>query len=728
MSPTLGRHPHPRRPSVAPSHQLRRPRNIHPRLIHSHHRHQPFIGRTALAPTIHHGLARRLLASLIGGLTVLAYLISPAPIAQADTVDSRIALTNLTSTTTGLELSLTVTNTGDTPLYSAEVMLWRDTNRVDDQATMNDLMAADPTANSGGRLGWPNVEAYHVLSDADVAFPPGQTTAIQLRASWPELGLTQPGVYLVGAQLHASTTPDGEGSVIARARTWVVRPGGTTVERGYLIALTSTPSLLGSNRFSDDHLASEMAPRTGNQTGGRLTELVLAAGQSGQSARGWLIDPALYQAAQIMAGGYQFYRDGEWVTGTGQTVAQQWLARVDALPRAHGYRTLWNNPDLALAAQLSATSIIDRAVQAWNTAVQPTDGKPSRVATLGDLPLVIAPADGIINHSLWQLVADQNPQLGLGQTDLTTADLTTDVSILPVVTPAFADGPGPDDATTDLQRRQRALAEDYLNGLADQTSLRILTTTDDLALADNALPAWVTNQPFDPTAEANSADSPDQLDPPQPRLTAAQAETADQLATGWQALAELTGQSATAAQSPTAAVSQSWPDPTAAAPYLELAQSELAGQLAKVHVTLYNNIVLTSRNTTFPVTVVNELSQPVDVHLTFTSSSPIRLTVEYPTLIHVAAGDHVTVAIQPLIRANGTVELSANLTTSSGQAFSSPASSQVRINQTGRLAWAIVAVSGLVLTIGTVLRVKTVQRSRRLANPTDDTTQPGGHQ
>jgi len=642
---------------------------------------------------------------------------APSPSPNSALLPDALALTAVRTTEAGLELDIRVTNTGSQPLYTAEVMLWRNTSVATDRDSFDRLIAG-VSASTGARLGYPFETAYRVLSTDKTTFPAGASVSLTLTAKWEELGLTQQGVYLAGAQLHATTSAGAAGVVCAFAPTLIVRPGTVEARRVNVVALTSAPSLLGGNQFSDDHLADELALPTGSARGGRLAQLASTAAQTGGD---WLIDPALYQAVTIMAGGYQVLNDAGSSPGQGQAAAAHWLALLDSLPRQQGGRILWGDPDVALAGQLGDPAVLQRADAALAAALDAAAGSPpsTGLTAVARLPLVVHPAGGVLDGAAWDLLRSLAPARGLALADASLVG--AGAPLVPVLAVAFPDGPTIDGVTdgtsaaTVVQRAQRALAEDYLAAAEGRPSVRLLTTSDDLAVASRPTPAWV-------GAETLASVAPESVEAPaapQPRLGPANRDAAGQIAGDLAILGQLTGSTSPDpwASSATAAVSQSWPDAASALAYADLAHRLISQRLGRVQVSFFQNIVLTARDTSFPVTVINGLSSPIRVRLALESSSPIRLTVEYAGIIQVAAGAHVTVALSPTIRANGTVTVTARLTTESGQPFGQPVATPITVNESGRLAWIIVAVSGAIVAGGTMWRVTTGQRSRRDGAP-----------
>jgi hypothetical protein len=694
-------------------------------------------GRTAFDTTcLGSGLlgSGRALVGLGGAAAGLVAALLPLPVGPAQAAEPAVemVLTAVEADADGLSLSLTVANDGSVAWHNAEVMLWREQRPITDQAELADRLA-DDDSDTGGRLGWPNRDAYHVLAAGDDSFEPGASASPSLTATWDQLGLVEPGVYLVGAQLHA-TAADQDGQVVAQARCLIVRPGDSTADRVVVVALTSAIPRVG-DEFADDQLAAEMAPRAGPGpgtagSGGRLTELAWAA----VAGADWLIDPALYQAALVMAAGYQVRQDDQLVPGRGGPAAASWLALVDSLPLKSGYRTPWGDPDLVLAGQLDDQGAAERAAAAWQAAL--TD-PAYPVTALADLPLVWAPAGGLIDAAAARAAAALAPTVVLA--DVAEESAAADwgaadwgrVALLAPTLPE-ADPDRADQADADLRSRQQGLAEDYLAAVAGRPSLWLITTAAEAGPSLAPLPDWVRRRHLGEAATETVAGAGARAattDRPTTRLNQANA-TANAVAEDHLlALSELTGQpdpDLTAALA--AAWSQDWPDPAAALAHTAWIEDQIGTSLGQVRAALFDNIILTSHDTTFPISISNSLAQAVRVRLELASSSPVRLSAELGDVITVEPGDRVTIPVSPTIRADGTVTVTIRLTTDAGRPFGEAVTAQVQINQSGRLAWIIVIVSGLVLAVGTVLRVKSGQpdRAARLAAARAETADPGG--
>ena len=134
----------------------------------------------------------------------------------------------------------------------------------------------------------------------------------------------------------------------------------------------------------------------------------------------------------------------------------------------------------------------------------------------------------------------------------------------------------------------------------------------------------------------------------------------------------------------------------------------------------------------FPITVRNtlpaqedpaSLTDAVRVRLLFESKVEQRLRVEPLDVGLVRAGSNVSGTASVDAEANGTVPVTAQLTTMSGTPVGRPITIQVTATQAGTTGWIIVLISGPVLIGGVALRIRQVARERAEASaappPTD---------
>ncbi|MDR0284187.1 MAG: hypothetical protein LBI33_04760, partial [Propionibacteriaceae bacterium] len=371
----------------------------------------------------------------------------PAPPAHAAESAATVTFASVVTDDTGVTLTGTVTNTGTNPLYNAQVVFWHQIAPLTTTDQLNDALAADPTADTGDRL----PESPAVIASGKNTFGPGQTAYFTVSASWADLKVSGDGAYLVGVHVRGAVTVRSALSTVGRGRTLVTMATTTTAAQATVVMLTSAPSRLHDNIFTDDHLAGELA--------GRLTTLLGLAHLGGVS---WVIDPALYSEIATMASGYQVQGIGpsELVAGTGEAAAAAWLTSFATLDPASGYRLPWGNPDLGFGLATHNTSLLIDKTETLlaDTATAPvaptaTPGSPATPAPptpdpidIAHLPLLIHPANNLVNSDFLTYIAPLEPDIVLAATPAST---TLDHgSLLATQTTAYPDGPGPDDAHT----------------------------------------------------------------------------------------------------------------------------------------------------------------------------------------------------------------------------------------------------------------------------------------
>ncbi|MDR0960131.1 MAG: DUF6049 family protein [Propionibacteriaceae bacterium] len=641
----------------------------------------------------------RFLAFCVTLLLAFVVPLGGAAMAQADegVAAASITLTEVTTTDTGVTLAGTVKNTGDLDLDLAEILTWVDDTRLETSEEIA-AAAADTDDTEGERLG--AAGSFAPLTATGQTFAAGASVGFSVTATWADLGLDQAGVYRLGVHLFALPEGEKRGDLVGRSRVFVTRPGTAKGTRSDIVVLSSTPSLLHDDIFLDDHLAEELT--------GRLFALVGAAGNADNS---WIIDPALYDEVAAMADGYQVRAaNGSLSAGTGQAAAQQWLAAVNALDRNRGYRLPWGDPDLMATG--AGTPVVNLDLVGRSESVLPDDHP------LAGLPLVVRPANGLVDERFVAAVEGFSPRLVLasslgGNATIGSVESALLAQTLPV---AYPDGPGPDDAASLLQRRQRAQAEDYAAALAGITAIRLLATVEDVALAQEPLAPWMTRVRLGTVLATSTWDPDDALGSAAGPLSPASVAAASRLVADGLVYGNLVAD-ATAAQAMIdplvcRGLSQSWPSEDRALSYLAAAGSWIGSLNNSLSLEIAPRVALTARSTVFPATITNNLPTAVRVRIETVSSSPVRVTVPASDLIEIEAGDKVTVTLAPDIVADGVVTLTARLATEEGDTVGTPVDVELTASESAWIAWVVVLSSGSVFVIGTVLRVRTVARKR----------------
>ncbi len=529
---------------------------------------------------------------------------------------------------------------------------------------------------------------------------------------------------------------DPRDQTLGRARTFLPLVGSsdpTELTQTSIVVLSSRPSLLRAGVLADDHLAAEVAAQ------GRLTRLLRAADSAEVS---FAVDPALVAEAETMAGGYQVQSaDGSLAPGTGQEDAADWLeVLADVVDRRDGYRLLYGSPDVAALVHDGQSAVLTAAATAGQ-----------RVERTRSLPLLVMPPGGAADAATMAAIAKLNPAAVVlsQETAPGPGPLLEGPGGVPIVTfPTGSSdgGPGPDPRNTPVQVQQRALAGSWVEAttISDDAThgrVRLLTTAAQAVGGGPSVQApWVKPRPLEELLKGRRQAWSQRFSYPAAtrttELTLAQlggvkslarrsATYADLLADGDRARAEADAAVARAA-------SAAWRK------RLKPQQAFLAPQLARLNQVVDQGIRISSNarvrtvaleGVYFPITIVNTLeasdqsgeANAVRVKLVFTSDNSQRLTIETIDAPLVLAQDSVTANAKVTARANGTVPVTAQLTTESGIRIGRPFEISVQVTQNGTTGWVIALAAGIVLAGSTALRIRQVARERARSGAAETT-------
>lgn len=644
----------------------------------------------------HRGLvsARRLLASALVALLTAVALASAVPTtARADdTVQLSLSLDSVTISGTKpgdkVTLKVTLRNTGAIPAYGVLAYLWRSHDPIRDQGTLASVGAGGTTW--GERLKRPG--SWLLVVNSTTAFPAGATRAFTLTASLADLGFTATSAaYAVGADVVANADQSSKADLAAQVRTFVPMPGKEKVPLTSIVLLSAPPTKLFDNLFLNDNLTAELT--------GRLNTLLQAAG----SGHSWLIDPALLDEVRDQADGYQVTDGSATRPGAGQQVAAEWLARFQALDRNDGGRVLFGSPDTTGAEDAGAE------VVQWSTDAS------SRVTGIDDLPLVAIPTGHVVSASRLDFLSGSGAKAILASNTASGAALqnggrsTRILAVSPTV-PSVAGV----DATTTVQQHQLALAETAVAGPSGQA--RLLATAADLDQDAATRPTWTTHRELGEVLEVEP-DTKANLSPAKPTLLdGSQFKAIDALDDDFTSYSQLVPDSTVVDQPDAAllrAASSAWiADPRSGRAYVD-ALRKLVGRDTvddAVRLDASGRFVMSARTNQFPITVTNELSEPITVRVEVTTTNPQRLTVPPSDYITIGPGQSETVNIRPEASGNGLISGTAHAVTSGGHRVGRDIQLTFEVTELGFVAWIIVGVSGAVLVATTVLRIRQVRR------------------
>ncbi|MEE4541056.1 DUF6049 family protein [Streptomyces sp. V4-01] len=620
----------------------------------------------------------------------------------------------------------------------------------------------------------------HTADLADI--PAGGIASFSLKVPVSALSLGSTGVYQLSVALEGWTSVEPWEHVLGIKRTFLPwyadGESAKPTQLTYLWPLTDRPHIAARGDtdsqqnpiFLDDDLAPELAP------GGRLQVMVDLAKDLPVT---WVIDPDLLATVEAMTKGYRVAGPGGDVTrstpGTGAALATQWLNslktavvgdQVVALP--------FGDPDLASlahrgahvsgsAAQLKTAGELGRitvdtiaGVHSSGDVAWPVNGAldPSIVATArgGGAKRIIARSDTFPENSLSHTPTAARP-IGGG-----TTAVVSDVSL----STAFAgDMLYAQNADLAIQSFIAQTLMITMQAPQEQRTLAVVpqrrpTVAQAQAMAEaihdvDGSP-WAQTVDFDtaakakPDARASHRVAPTSAYPKTLRKQELPTETFKQLAADMGTLNNfvviLTIKDRVTVPFRNAmlrATSTGWrPDPqnaaAAASPpdaksYLDSIGVYLSELVDAVHILDKPTVLtLSGRSGTIPVTVKNELSQPVTgLVLRLTSNQDIRLEIKNNQQSITIDGGHTrTLKFQTTASANGKVGISAALYTQDDKVYgSSVMTFAVKITKVTDLVMLIIA-AGLLLLVLAGVRIYRQRKRQAAADGGGDGTEDDG--
>lgn len=623
-----------------------------------------------------------------------------AAAAGADPPSLSVQLTSLelsgTKPTDHLTLQATVTNSGTVPVFGVHAMIWLSRDPIQDLPTLRTVSAA---TIMGSRL-FTEPGSYVTITKASVPLEPGASAPLQLSASLSSLGFTTLGAaYAIGTEVRASDSAVSAYTMVTQARSFVALPGKQPVPVTPIVVLSAPPTKVSDGMFRSNALASEL--------GGRLDSLLDAA----QDGLGYLIDPALLDEVSDMADGYQV-RDRDTVTpGTGQAVAQAWLARFSKLPANQGARSLFGNPDVVGAVAAEDFDVLPRAVTAT-----------ADVADLEKLPLLVLPSGAQLTVPGYDALAETDAE----------AVIVSNVTRAGARQPGHADLPVLAAATLTAQaaespfvQQQFIEAETVIAGKAGQA--RLISEPSEIAVNAATTTSWT--QPRS-VAQLLSTEPKGRaatfVDTVSSHLTSKQFAAVSTLERGFASYGQLVPESTLTEQAAAAlsrAVSSDWIGDDKGQSGFVRAVGDLVSPAAVARdVTLDASarFVMSARRNEFPLTVTNNLSETIRVKVRVVSDNPQRLTVPDSAVVNVGPGQSETVNVRPEADSNGVVLARAYIATEQGTRVTPDTQVTIEVTELGMIGWVIVVGSGIVVVATTALRVRQV-RKRAAAEPATPT-------
>ncbi|MFI1354998.1 DUF6049 family protein [Streptomyces sp. NPDC020898] len=701
---------------------------------------------------------------LLTGAPLLAGLMQlpagqPAYAAGSDPVVVSVDSLTPSAPTDGdtLTLSGTVTNKGKRAVTDAHVdlrvgQLLTTRSGIDDIAARTDYVPGADGTEIGGKY----VEEFSKLT-------PGVAQPFTISVPVDKLGLGQDGVYQIGVSLSGETSAEPYEQVLGIQRTflpWQPEEADTRTRTTYLWPLISTVHMTAETGpgeqqtpvFLNDDLATEISP------GGRLQQM-LSLGKDLDVT--WVIDPDLLASVDAMIGSYGVQGAGGTSTpGAGQTVAKQWLAELqDAVEGKEVVALPFADPDLASIAHngknvtgtlshlKSATDVAASTVEtilhvtpstdfAWpvNGAVDPSIVK---IATSAGADKVIARSDSLketgdlpytpsaarpIGGGTTAVVADMRMSTAF-QGDMTNADGST------LAVQKFLAQSLTATLQTDKQRTTVVAPQRMPSASQAQTMAEAVTALQNGNWSQSQeLTATAGTKP-DPGASTKvpSASSysatlrRQQL--PQSAFTKI-ATTQDKLGNFKIILTDKTRVETPFGRAINREMATSWRGRSGAADsFRSSVDSYLEELTQQVNLIKKSETKLSGRSATIPVTVQNNLVQPVDnLVLRVTSTNPTRLKVggkDYQEQdVAVSGGHSQSVKFTTSSNANGPVAVIAQLYTKGGQPYGPPISFDVRATEITPTVMLVIG-GGFLLLVLAGLRMYT-QRKRAAARRAEE--------
>ena len=682
------------------------------------------------------GALRAALAVIVVGTAALAPAVGAATLptrqgSGALAIEILRITPSVPTPTATLTVSGVIRNAGPTRLGRVEVRLEVGTSPL--------TLRSQLTPVEAGVLPTQTQAVDGGLAVLEGGIDPDDFTPFRLSVPVSALGLptTEAGRGVYELDLTASA-PDGSvpDRTVITFLPWLPDPAAIAPTRlAWLWPLADRPVRDSAGIFSNDRLAESLA------VGGRLRTLVDAA--AGRPVT-WVVDPNLLEAAEQMSDGYQVRaRGGGTKAGTGRTAATDWL---DRLRTAIDNREVVNLPyadvDVTALNRNGLADDIQTAISHGAEVARSVLGRDTVVDTAW-------PPGDLTDRATMTTIREAGQH----------AIILADTALPPVVDPSYTPdgrgrlttGAGPleplliDTALSDVLRSgsgrrpgvgplmiQRFLAETELITLQRPNAPRSLVvaaprywsvdpqTATQLLQTATTTP-WLTSVPL----SAVRAVEPPEL----PRVVAEYPDSAraaelpaDYLAGVRRSRTELlrfteilagpgpTAQAYTAARLRTE--SGSWrradgrPGVTAAGrSFARRIDNNLEALRSQVSIVGGGTVTLSSHSGTIPVTVRNDLPQPVSIEVYAESTREDRLQVEQPEPVVVPAGGVAPVSVRAEAVANGLVEVRVRLRNDSGQAISDWQSIRVQVTNYGTLGSVIIAGATVLLFLSATVRI-----------------------
>ncbi len=661
----------------------------------------------------------------------------------------RVAVTTLTPSIgrpgETLQVAGTVTNGGQQGLFGGSVRLRLSRTALGSRSELDAVVAGQVASRDG--------EAVAEVALPDIAA--GGSAPFDLRQALSRVDtLGGFGVYVLSVEVVASRgSADKAPGRLALTRSvlpWVpATPELSPTGFSWLWPLVGPPVRLADGTFANDNLAAELA------TGGRLDRLLQAGARLDQGAAvTWAIDPELVATVEDMADGYRVVADGgrSTVPGGGAALAQRWLEELRAFTAGAQVLPLpYADPDLVALVRHGALGDVTRAR---------TTGTELLTAALpgADLTTDIAwPADGYLDRSTAGALARSGvtgavldgralpPTIDLSYTPSGRARLATATGPVAglLADPRLSDllAAAPSERGNPVLDAQRVVAETAMiaaelpGGGTSRTivvmpprrwapSEAFLNQLTSLAQASWTAPVSLRQLSGETPPEVDRArlrypSSERRAELPEPSLRALDS-FGSSIATLSGILTDRTQLVPGLLASHLRLTSTYWRGRSEARSRRMFREQDYLSELRKSVRVQPGDFTFGSKSGNIPVTLINDLSQPVTVALRLEPQTP-RLRLDPVKVPEIGPNQKIQVEVPASAVAGGLVVVEASLRTPGGAPFAQPVSLRVRITEIGTVALAITIGAAVVLFLAAGLRV--VRRLRR-RDPDDPSPEP----
>jgi len=605
----------------------------------------------------------------------------------------------------------------------------------------------------------------HTVTMPDLA--PGRSEPFTITFPVSALDLGATGVYGIGIGLDGQDSAEPYDHVLGIKRTFVPwYPSGETAKStriGYLWPLTDRPHIdprgdIDSQQspiFLDDSLAAELKPGdAAGHGGGRLWQLV----QTGkQLPITWVVDPDLLATVEAMTKPYRVAGPHGDITrttaGTGSAVAKQWLNLLKtAVANQQVVALPFGDPDLASLAHNGADDHSNVSLVKTGTAL----GKTTVDTILGiqATSKVAWPQDGAIDPSIVSVARDGGADTVIARSDSLQerASLVyTPNAARPIghgTTAAVADAALSTAFEGDMGSKQSAnLAVQQYIAQTLLVTMQAPDTQRTILVAPQRMPSAAQAAAM---AEAiRQTDAGDWVEPTD--LNGVLSAKADPLASRHVPSAHAYPKSLRAQELPAdafrqlhevqlnlddfvviltikdrvtvpfrnamlRATSTNWRgDARGEKIYRNTIGRYLTDLIGAVHILSKSDLTLSGRSGTIPVTVKNDLGQPITgLVLRLSSDSNIRLKIKNPQQPIAIDGGHTrTLKFETTASANGPAQITAQLYTQNGALYDKAVDFKVQLTNVTDLVMLIIA-AGLLLLVLAGVRIYR-QRKRHAA-------------